>query len=106
MPPGAERGLQRERTALAWDRTGVSFLIVSALLVRVIGPPYLRLHQLPAAVGLLVGAVLLSGALGRRGSRPGDVEEDRLRVRPAAVRLVGAASLALCMASLLAVVSA
>jgi uncharacterized membrane protein YidH (DUF202 family) len=99
-----ERGLQRERTALAWDRTGVSFLIASALLVRVVGPPYPNLRHLPAALGLLLGALLVSGAVGREHVPPGSAQE-HLRVRPWAMRLLAAAAVAFGAVSLAALLA-
>lgn len=60
-------GLQPERTALAWQRTGLSAGVVAILLLRV-G----IIHESPlelAAGGLAVAVVVLAWVI---GSRPGD----------------------------------
>lgn len=51
-------GLQAERTALAWDRTGLSFGLAGALLVRAgtLGAPT---GQVVGAAALTFGALLL-----------------------------------------------
>lgn len=54
-----DRGLQQERTALAWDRTGLSLLVSSLLYVRIVGSPFIRLAHVPAWLGATVGASLL-----------------------------------------------
>lgn len=58
----AERGLQRERTSLAWDRTGVAFMVVGALMLRVGGPPYLHIARVPAILTIILGAGLIVAA--------------------------------------------
>jgi uncharacterized membrane protein YidH (DUF202 family) len=93
-----QRGLQHERTSLAWDRTGVSYLIASALLVRVVGPPYASVRHLPAALGLLLGTALAAGALERR-----ETPDRPAGARPWAMRGVGAATLLLSASSLVAI---
>jgi uncharacterized membrane protein YidH (DUF202 family) len=88
-----QRGLQRERTALAWDRTGLSFLVASALLLRVAGSTPTVLRHLPGALGILLGSALLLGA-----ARPGGrLREQRPQLLP---RLVGLAAVALSVAAL------
>ncbi|HSJ34332.1 MAG TPA: DUF202 domain-containing protein [Acidimicrobiia bacterium] len=53
-------GLQQERTNLAWDRTALSIMVTSGILLRSIGSPYPQpWHALPA-LAFLVGLVLLA----------------------------------------------
>lgn len=53
-------GLQQERTNLAWDRTALSIMVTSGILLRAIGSPYPQpWHLLPAA-GFIVGLVILA----------------------------------------------
>jgi uncharacterized membrane protein YidH (DUF202 family) len=58
-------GLQRERTTLAWERTGVGFIVAAALLLRAGGPPYSHPRHAPAALALLFGGALVYGAARR-----------------------------------------
>jgi uncharacterized membrane protein YidH (DUF202 family) len=58
-------GLQRERTSLAWERTGVGFIVAGALLMRVGGTPYHHPRHAPAALAILFGATLIYGAARR-----------------------------------------
>jgi hypothetical protein len=52
--PRTERGLARQRTALAWQRTALSLLTGSTLLARLVYPTI----GVPALVGWLVAASL------------------------------------------------
>lgn len=60
---GARRGLQNERTYLAWQRTGLSFAGVGALLLHMAVTNHRPMAYLPAIVGLLIGAVVLGAAI-------------------------------------------
>lgn len=62
-------GLQRERTLLSWNRTLLTLMVVTALVLRAIGPPYPRLLHVP---GIVIGglAIWLSLAADLRYRRP------------------------------------
>lgn len=106
--PGLDRvfdgGLQHERTALAWDRTGLSLLVVGALLLRSGGPPYGDVVHLPGYVGLSVGAILLWAGGRRYRRREVSLREGASPVRPGLVVLAAVAALTMGIASLSVVV--
>jgi uncharacterized membrane protein YidH (DUF202 family) len=54
-----DRSLQQERTALAWDRTGVAMIVAGALFVRAGTPPYHELRHAPGLIAMVFGAVLI-----------------------------------------------
>lgn len=54
-PDDPERGLAAERTALAWNRTGMGFVVAGAVVVRLFPPPD---EAFEAAIG---AAMILSG---------------------------------------------
>jgi uncharacterized membrane protein YidH (DUF202 family) len=51
-PPVIDRGLQAERTRLAWSRTALAFGAVGALMLHSGMSTGDRLHELPGLVGL------------------------------------------------------
>lgn len=62
--PG-ERGLQEERTALAWRRTGLSVAVTSLIALHVLPENLGRIGFLPPIVGLLWSLDLLRQAIHR-----------------------------------------
>jgi uncharacterized membrane protein YidH (DUF202 family) len=66
------RGLQRERTILAWERTGAGFLVVSLLFVRAAGGMS-WLWQLPGVAGVLLGCYLMLSGLRRYPAASSDL---------------------------------
>lgn len=83
------RGLQRERTMLAWNRTMLALVITAVLLVRAGGPPYLRVLHVPGA-GVLLVAGWLWLASDLRYRRPLDPERT---VLPGRLALLAGASM-------------
>lgn len=96
-------GLQHERTALAWDRTGLSLLVVGALLLRSGGPPYGDVVHLPGYVGLSAGAILLWAGGRRYRRREVRLREGTSMVQPGLVVLTAIAALTMGIASLFAI---
>lgn len=68
VPDDGPPGLQRERTLLAWNRSLLALIVTAVLLVRTVGPPYLRPAHLPAVV-VAATAVWLSLAADLRYRR-------------------------------------
>jgi uncharacterized membrane protein YidH (DUF202 family) len=104
MSPAGEAppGLQHERTALAWDRTGLGFMVFGALLLRAGDPPWHPLRHLPGALALGVGVALIVWAA-RRYRR--QVSDRRTEPAPAAVRLVAGLTVVCSLAALVLIVA-
>jgi uncharacterized membrane protein YidH (DUF202 family) len=100
-----DRGLQHERTALSWDRTGLSLLVVGSLLLRSGGPPYGDLVHAPGYFGLVVGAVLLWAGGWRYRRREVILRESGSAVQPGLVVLTAVAALVMATASLLVILA-
>lgn len=88
-------GLQHERTALAWDRTGLALIITGALLVRAGAPPYDDLRHLPGYLAIGFGAVLFWWAARRYEIRRHALRGGASVVRPGLVRVIGITTIAL-----------
>ena len=100
-PPGRfEDGLQRERTALAWNRTALALIVAGSLLIRYLGAPYFDLFHLPAYSTVVAGVVVLwlAATDDRWRSHSGTAE-----LRPRRAWGVGLITLALNISSLLIV---
>jgi len=63
--PVLDRGLQAERTRLAWSRTALSFAAVGALLLHIGTSPGHRLHELPGLLALCSAAATYLLGVGR-----------------------------------------
>ncbi|MPZ74806.1 MAG: DUF202 domain-containing protein [Nitriliruptorales bacterium] len=68
-PPEDERrvALRQERTALAWDRTGLGLMVAGGLFVRAAGPPYTDVRHAPGVAAMVVGGALIVLAYRRYG---------------------------------------
>lgn len=100
-----DRGLQHERTALAWDRTGLGFLVAAVLTLRSGGPPFDDLRHAPGYVAMVVGGVLLWTAGRRYRRREIDLREGRSMVQPGLVIVTGVTALLLSLTALLLVLA-
>lgn len=70
-------GGQQERTALAWDRTGVALMVVGGLYVRGGQPPYHHVRHWPGLLVLVLGASLIVAAYRRYEGQHGALREGR-----------------------------
>jgi uncharacterized membrane protein YidH (DUF202 family) len=98
-------GLQHERTALAWDRTGLSLLVVGALTLRSGGPPFDDLLHAPGYLALVVGASLLWAGGRRYRRREADLRRGASPVQPHLVLLTGISAVAVSIAALLLILT-
>ena len=95
-----DEGLQPERTALAWDRTGLAMIVAGALLVRDWSASTPYLFAAAGGVMMAVGGVVLIAAYTRYGRlhrvlrTGGDVTNPRL------VRLVGVSTVAFSLVAI------
>ena len=112
QPQGAEHpadvvdaGLQSERTYLAWQRTGLSFAAVGALLVHAAGGVRHPLADIPGLFGLAVGAVILLRGLLRYRSIVAAARGEGSAASARVVAAVAAAATALAVSGLVIVAS-
>jgi uncharacterized membrane protein YidH (DUF202 family) len=102
----ADSGLQHERTALAWDRTGLSFLVAGAFLLRAGGPTFSAVRHAPAAIALALGALLLVVAARRYGTQRAAFDRRRNPASPRLVRAVGVGASVVSAAALVLALTA
>lgn len=75
----AQRGLQRERTVLAWNRTAISVTFVGLLLGRFAAANPFSPLSLPALLGVGTGVWVLWVTSFRPGGLEWSAEDNRLR---------------------------
>jgi uncharacterized membrane protein YidH (DUF202 family) len=94
-----DRGLQQERTALAWDRTGLAFMVAGALFVRGGEPPYHHPRHIPGFLVVVVGGALVGVAARRYHRQHAHLRQERPVASPGLVRFVGLAAVAFSLAA-------
>ena len=99
-----DTGLQHERTALAWDRTGLALMVVGALTLRTAGAPFDTLRHAPGYLTLAVGMWLLWAGSRRYRLREDDLRAGASPVRPGLVVLTGMTTIAISLMALVLVV--
>lgn len=102
-----DRGLQQERTALAWDRTALSLAVAGALFIRAGEPPYGDPRHLPGFITILAGMLALRHSYRLYTRRHAQLREERSVLVPRDVLALaltaiglGAASVVLVLTSL------
>lgn len=85
---GADRGLQPERTALAWERTAAAHLVVGVLTARV-GAEMATPWATAGVVQVLFGSILLVWAAHHYEDRLETLERDQRITHPRAAQVVG-----------------
>lgn len=93
----ADRGLQQERTLLAWDRTGVSMTITGAILVRTESVLFPAVFATIGTAAIVAGTWLV--VLGNVRYRDPVLRTTPRPVRPALIRVVGLSTVALALAT-------
>lgn len=99
----AERGLQVERTALAWHRTGLATMVCGGLLAR--EGRTVAAVQLAGFLAVAAGAVLYLHAARRHDRALAAVAAGRSPAEPRTLRAVWALAVGMAGAVLLALVS-
>lgn len=95
-----DRGLQQERTALAWDRTAVALMVAGVLFIRGGAAPYGDLRHLPGFAAVAAGVWVLWHAYRDYNRRHELLRREESITQPGLVRLVALVTLVLSVASL------
>lgn len=98
-PHPADPADATERTYLAWQRTGLAFAALGALLVRAAGGLNHPLAWLPGLAGLVAGGLILLRGLARYRALRGHGPE-RVRASPVLLGVVAAAATLMGLAAL------
>lgn len=100
-----DRGLQQERTALAWDRTSLTLAVAGALFIRAGEPPYGDPRHVPGFVAILAGMLALRHSYRLYSRRHAQLREERSVVAPRAVLGLAVVAVGLGLASLVLVLT-
>ncbi len=99
----ADPGLQAERTYLSWQRTGLAFATVGALMLHVSSGQGNRWVDVPGLFGLIIGACILAFALLRYRTSVAAARGERPTAAAGLLRWVGVASTLLGLSGLVIV---
>jgi uncharacterized membrane protein YidH (DUF202 family) len=94
-------GAQQERTALAWDRTGLAMTVAGALYLKAAAPPLTGLRQAPGWVAVVSGALLYATAYARSERLRRLLRRRGPAAAPWLLRAIGAVTVGFCCSSFL-----
>jgi uncharacterized membrane protein YidH (DUF202 family) len=98
--PVLDRGLQAERTRLAWSRTSLSFAAVGALLLHTGISTGNRLHELPGLIALCSAAATYFLGVGRYHATTRKVPREQPMTSAGSVRALSALTAATVVVAL------
>lgn len=99
----ADVGTQSERTYLAWQRTGLAFLGVGALLVHVAGGLTRPLAAVPGLLGMATSAVIFTRGVLRYRLSSSVAAREQVSAASSAVVGVTLAATVVCVAGLVVI---
>ena len=100
-----DSGLQQGRTALAWDRTGLSMMVAGAVLLRSPSSTFMFLPIIVGGVVVVTGAWLTLVAHLRYSKLHRVLRAEQSILNPRLIRWVGFTTMALALASILDVLA-
>lgn len=89
-----DRGLQHERTALAWERTAISTMVAGLLLSRYAAQSLTTWLAAPGIAQVVLGGALLLWAARHYDDLHGPLRQGESPVHPSAARVVGLSTVA------------
>ncbi len=98
-----DEGLQHERTALAWDRTGLAMIVAGAFLFRAWRASIPLLFVVAGGLMMAAGGMVLAVAYIRYGRLHGVLHRGGEVTNPGLVRLVGTTTVAFSVVAILRV---
>lgn len=85
----ADGGLQQERTALAWERTAISLMVVGLLFTRYASRESQPVMAIAGIAATVTGGLVLAWAGLHYAELHGPIDQGQSVVHPLAARLVG-----------------